>query len=140
MTASPAVGRLSPTRPNTIPSLGDSPPPRPTVDVWDDSKSPRGDSIVENTPNPNLDDDEKTSAPSDVEQNIGIVAQTGASPSSPPFTVFSQRQRWTIVVLGSLAAIFGPISSNIYVPAIPSIVDDFHKSTQKIDLTLTIYL
>ena len=135
MTASPAVGRLDPTRPNTVPSLGDSPPTRSTVDVWDDSKRPRGDSIVEDTPNQNLsDDDEKTSAPSDVEQNIGIVAQT------PPFTVFSQRQRWTIVVLGSLAAIFGPISSNIYVPAIPSIVDDFHKSTQKIDLTLTIYL
>lgn len=64
------------------------------------------------------------------------------APAAPvqPYSAFSSRQKWTIVALASLAGIFGPISSNIYVPAIPQIVDQFHKSTQKIDLTLTIYL
>jgi hypothetical protein len=59
---------------------------------------------------------------------------------SPPYSAFSQRQKWTIVGLASLAAIFGPLSSNIYVPAIPAVVHDFNTTTQKVDLTLTIYL
>ena len=45
-----------------------------------------------------------------------------------------------IVLLASFAAIFGPISSNIYVPAIPEITLDFQRSTQDIYLTLTIYM
>jgi hypothetical protein len=71
------------------------------------------------------------------------VTQEGNSAQTsqpPPFSAFSQRQKWTIVGLSSLAAIFGPVSSNIYVPAIPSVVRDFNTTTQRIDLTLTIYL
>ncbi|CAK7221107.1 hypothetical protein SBRCBS47491_004415 [Sporothrix bragantina] len=61
-------------------------------------------------------------------------------PPARPFSAFSDRQRWCIVFLASLAAVFGPISSNIYVPAIPQITEAFHESTQRVDLTLTVYL
>lgn len=68
--------------------------------------------------------------------------ESAPTPRTPaqPYSAFSYRQKWTIVALGSLAGIFGPISSNIYVPAIPQVVDQFKSTTQTIDLTLTIYL
>jgi hypothetical protein len=62
------------------------------------------------------------------------------TPAETTFSVFSSRQKWTIILLVSVAAIFGPISSNIYVPALPEIVIDFKRSTQDINLTLTLYL
>jgi hypothetical protein len=62
------------------------------------------------------------------------------TPAEMKFSVFSSRQKWTIILLVSVAAIFGPISSNIYVPALPELVIDFKRSTQDINLTLTIYL
>ena len=33
-----------------------------------------------------------------------------------------------------------PLTANIYFPAIPTLVDDFHKSTELINLTVTVYM
>jgi hypothetical protein len=57
-----------------------------------------------------------------------------------PYSAFTKRQKWSICALASLAAIFGPISSNIFVPAIPQVGKSFGISTQRVDLALTIYL
>ncbi|KAJ5738132.1 hypothetical protein N7493_001287 [Penicillium malachiteum] len=57
-----------------------------------------------------------------------------------PYSAFTNRQKWSLCALASLAAIFGPISSNIFVPAIPQVGTSFGISTQKVDLALTIYL
>ncbi|OJJ50237.1 hypothetical protein ASPZODRAFT_128863 [Penicilliopsis zonata CBS 506.65] len=74
------------------------------------------------------------------EKIVAVAVDERPETPPPPFSAFSKNQKWTIAGLCSLAAIFGPISSNIYVPAIPQIVKDFHKTTQTIDLTLTVYL
>lgn len=57
-----------------------------------------------------------------------------------PYSAFTKRQKWSICALASLAAIFGPISSNIFVPAIPQVGTSFGIATQRVDLALTIYL
>lgn len=57
-----------------------------------------------------------------------------------PYSAFTKRQKWSLCALASLAAIFGPISSNIFVPAIPQVGTSFGISTQRVDLALTIYL
>jgi hypothetical protein len=74
------------------------------------------------------------------EKDVAQEEESARPSQSAPYSAFSQRQKWTIVGLSSLAAIFGPLSSNIYVPAIPAVVKDFNTTTQRIDLTLTIYL
>ncbi|KAG8990670.1 hypothetical protein FRB94_013187 [Tulasnella sp. JGI-2019a] len=64
---------------------------------------------------------------------------TSAS-SSKPYSAFSTATKWLIVCLGGTAAIFSPISSNIFVPAIPTLARDFNESNEKISLAVTVYL
>ncbi|WWC87778.1 uncharacterized protein L201_002670 [Kwoniella dendrophila CBS 6074] len=60
--------------------------------------------------------------------------------SSKPYSAFSDGQKWFIVIFSALGAIFSPISTNIYVPAIPALAKAFDTTTEKINLTVTIYL
>ncbi|AZN38697.1 multidrug effflux MFS transporter [Paenibacillus albus] len=46
------------------------------------------------------------------------------------------RRLWTAVVLGSLSA-FGPLSLDMYLPALPKLADDLHTSTSLAQLSLT---
>ncbi|WWC60193.1 uncharacterized protein I303_102758 [Kwoniella dejecticola CBS 10117] len=57
-----------------------------------------------------------------------------------PYSVFTPGQKWFIVIFSALGAIFSPISTNIYVPAIPTLAKAFDTTTEKINLTVTIYL
>jgi hypothetical protein len=80
-----------------------------------------------------------------------------------PYSVFSRKEKWSIVILASCAAIFrrvryivthvfyfadacslnshiSPFTANIYFPAIPVISTDFHKSVELINLTVTMYM
>jgi hypothetical protein len=41
---------------------------------------------------------------------------------------FSSKEKWFIVSLASLAALFSPFTANIYLPVIPAVSRDFHKS------------
>ncbi|EIN07876.1 hypothetical protein PUNSTDRAFT_135396 [Punctularia strigosozonata HHB-11173 SS5] len=45
-----------------------------------------------------------------------------------------------IVALTSYAALFSPLTANIYLPAIPTLVKAFHTSTENINLTVTVYM
>ncbi|ORX37291.1 major facilitator superfamily domain-containing protein [Kockovaella imperatae] len=94
----------------------------------------------------NSDDDEGVGDPSvrreeDDEQHARPVTGVGRTPTSQrPYSAFPQRTKWLIVILGGLAGIFSPISSNIFVPAIPTLARDFNRSEQDITLGVTIYL
>ncbi|KAM0753668.1 MFS general substrate transporter [Meredithblackwellia eburnea MCA 4105] len=70
-------------------------------------------------------------------QPLNRSSSTG---SSRPYSAFDQPTKWLIVGLSGIAAIFSPISSNIFVPAIPTLSNDFHQSEEKISLAVTIYL
>lgn len=59
---------------------------------------------------------------------------------SKPYSAFSQSTKYLIVGISGLAGIFSPISSNIFVPAIPTLAQEFNKSEQDISLAVTIYL
>lgn len=58
----------------------------------------------------------------------------------PPFSVFSARERKFLVAMASLAAMFSPLSANIYYPALNTLSTDLHVSISKINLTITTYL
>ncbi len=84
--------------------------------------------------------------------------------TNKPYSVFTHKEKWLIVVLASCAAIFrrvrylycicvvysadvcslgshiSPLTASIYFPAIPVISRDFHKSVELINLTVTMYM
>ena len=61
-------------------------------------------------------------------------------PPEPPFSIFSPSEKRFIVVIASLAALFSPLSANIYYPALNTLSEDLHESLSKINLTITTYL
>ncbi|WP_223589907.1 multidrug effflux MFS transporter [Neobacillus bataviensis] len=54
--------------------------------------------------------------------------------------VLSRSQRlWMAIVLGSLAA-FGPLSIDMYLPALPNIAKDFHTNASSVQLSLSFFV
>ncbi|KAF8898987.1 MFS general substrate transporter [Infundibulicybe gibba] len=57
-----------------------------------------------------------------------------------PYSIFTRREKWFIVALTAFAGLFSPLTANIYFPAIPTLAAVFHKSTELINLTVTMYM
>lgn len=49
-----------------------------------------------------------------------------------PYSAFSNRTKWLIVVFAATAAVFNPLGSTVFFPAIPTIASAFHQSVQNI--------
>ncbi|KAL1951425.1 hypothetical protein VTO73DRAFT_574 [Trametes versicolor] len=62
------------------------------------------------------------------------------SPPAKPYSVYTAREKWFIVAVTAFAALFSPLTANIYFPAIPTIAAAFHQSTELINLTVTVYM
>lgn len=60
--------------------------------------------------------------------------------SGKPFSSFTQNQKWGIVIMSSIAGLFSPISSVILAPSLPILVEQFQRSSEDINLTMTLYL
>lgn len=61
-------------------------------------------------------------------------------PPEPPFSILSPGEKRFVIVIASLAALFSPLSANIYYPALNTLSEDLHESLSKINLTITTYL
>ncbi|KAK0439767.1 major facilitator superfamily domain-containing protein [Armillaria borealis] len=57
-----------------------------------------------------------------------------------PYSVYSTKEKWFIVALIAFAGLFSPLTANIYLPAIPVLTLDFNKSTELINITVTVYM
>lgn len=60
--------------------------------------------------------------------------------SEPTDTRFTKQEKWFIVCLTAFVGLFSPLTANIYFPAIPTISQAFNKSTELINLTVTMYM
>lgn len=60
--------------------------------------------------------------------------------TEPPYSIFSRGQKNFVVVIASLAALFSPLTDNIYYPALNTLSEDLHESLSNINLTITTYL
>ncbi|KAH9858031.1 MFS general substrate transporter [Lenzites betulinus] len=67
-------------------------------------------------------------------------SQTPAESPQKPYSVYTNQEKWFIVGVASFAALFSPLTANIYFPAIPTIAAAFHESTELINLTVTVYM
>ena len=61
-------------------------------------------------------------------------------PPEPPYSIFTPSEKRFIIIIASLAALFSPLSANIYYPALNTLSEDLHESLSKINLTITTYL
>ena len=59
---------------------------------------------------------------------------------SPPYTVFTRRQKHVLTVILSLTMLASPLTATIYLPLLPLLAEEFNKSIQAINLTITIYI
>ncbi|KAF7793391.1 hypothetical protein EIP86_004503 [Pleurotus ostreatoroseus] len=57
-----------------------------------------------------------------------------------PYSIYTTREKWMIVIMASVAGIFSPLTANIYFPAIPTLANAFHKPVELINLTVTMYM
>ncbi|KAK4544120.1 hypothetical protein LTR36_004618 [Oleoguttula mirabilis] len=60
--------------------------------------------------------------------------------NSPPFSIFTTKQKRFIVFMVAMAGFFSPLSANIYFPALNTLAIDFDVSSATINLTLTTYM
>ncbi|KZT55453.1 MFS general substrate transporter [Calocera cornea HHB12733] len=74
------------------------------------------------------------------ESTAALEAASTASTIEVPYSVYQPWEKWLIVVLTSLAAMFSPLSSNVYFPAIPVIATAFNTSIERINITVTVYM
>ncbi|KAI0653268.1 MFS general substrate transporter [Cubamyces menziesii] len=79
------------------------------------------------------------------DQGARTPAPTAANANVPepppkPYSVFTRSEKWFIVAVTGFAAMFSPLTTNIYFPAIPTIAAAFHKSVELINLTVTVYM
>ncbi|KAJ6001105.1 hypothetical protein N7481_001514 [Penicillium waksmanii] len=70
----------------------------------------------------------------------GSVNLEVQAPAPPPHHIFTRARKLEMVWIVSVAAIFSPLSSNIYFPALTTISKDLHVSIALTTLTATVYM
>lgn len=68
------------------------------------------------------------------------TADTAPDSSQQLFSAFSKRQKLFIVTMVSLASFFSSLSGQIYYPVMPTLVQNYHLTTELINLTITTYM
>ena len=78
--------------------------------------------------------------PGNIERRVTVPKPLEPTPSGPPYSVFSKRQKQYIIFMASFGGFFSPLSANIYFPALNAIAKDLKVSSGVINLTLTSYM
>ncbi|KAI9748644.1 MAG: putative DNA helicase ino80, partial [Chaenotheca gracillima] len=71
---------------------------------------------------------------------IASTLEEAVPPRGEPHSAFSKRRKRYIIVLVAIAAVFSPLSSFIYYPAIQTLAGDLRVSIEKINLGITTYM
>ncbi|KAJ9195427.1 hypothetical protein DTO271D3_841 [Paecilomyces variotii] len=66
--------------------------------------------------------------------------ESQSKPQPPPYHVFTRARKKQMVYLVSIAALFSPLSSNIYFPALGEVAKELNVSLSLATLTITIYM
>ncbi|KAH7909780.1 major facilitator superfamily domain-containing protein, partial [Hygrophoropsis aurantiaca] len=72
--------------------------------------------------------------------SVATLQEVDDAKTDQPYSIYTRREKWFIVVIASVAGIFSPLTANIYYPAIPTLANAFHKSVEPINLTVTVYM
>ncbi|KAL1598890.1 hypothetical protein SLS60_008033 [Paraconiothyrium brasiliense] len=69
-----------------------------------------------------------------------LEAIATVSTNTPPYSVFTKKQKYLIVFLAAWGGFFSPLSANIYFPALTQLAVEYNVSSTLMNLTLTSYL
>lgn len=83
---------------------------------------------------------ESKEATDDEATGDGELGDQGGERTEPPYSIFTHREKATMILLVSFTAIISPLSGAVYLPALPSLARDLNVSTSLINLTVTTYL
>ncbi|OTA98285.1 hypothetical protein M426DRAFT_259339 [Hypoxylon sp. CI-4A] len=70
----------------------------------------------------------------------GVHIFQSVQDAEPPYSVFTHREKASMILLVSFTAVISPLSGAIYLPALPSLAQELGVSTSLINLTVTTYL
>ncbi|KAJ5988142.1 MFS transporter [Penicillium waksmanii] len=62
------------------------------------------------------------------------------APPNPVYTALSLSRRRFILGIITVAGIFGPLAGNIYLPALPVVGRQFHRTEAEINITVTVFM
>ncbi|CAG8318246.1 unnamed protein product [Penicillium nalgiovense] len=95
------------------------------------------DKSINSSPNLPPRDEKVLSIPSTPAESINLESQAA---ESPPYHVFTRPRKLLMVIIVSFAAIFSPLSSNIYFPALSDVAEELNISMSLATLTITVYM
>lgn len=78
--------------------------------------------------------------PPEKNEQVLIAEDPASNAASPPYSVFTERQKSLVLFLASFAATFSPLSSFIFFPAIDALSRSLHVPVGRINLTITSYM
>ncbi|KAK4996880.1 hypothetical protein LTR66_003608 [Elasticomyces elasticus] len=111
-------------------------PGRGRADMLCSTGSPStGPSTPSMSENDNVDNDN-----TDNDHSRDLEAISTVATNTPPWSVFTPRQKKFIVFMVACAGFFSPLSANIYFPALNTLSVDLNVSSSLINLTLTSYM
>ncbi|KAI0159757.1 major facilitator superfamily domain-containing protein [Xylariaceae sp. FL1272] len=68
------------------------------------------------------------------------VSPEDATDSAPPYSIYTHRQKLSIVIAAALGAFFASWSSHIYLPALSNVAEDLTVTIGKANLSVTTYM
>ena len=88
----------------------------------------------------NTSSSDKSGTPTvDIEKGQQHASNT-ATDADAPFSIWNTTERRLIILCASSAALFSPLSAQIYYPALNEIAHDLHASSGLINLSITTYM
>ena len=88
------------------------------------------------------DESEEAPVTSEQQRPNPIVEPANERPTDDgaPYSIFTPLEKKIIVLTASLSAVFSPMSTTIYLPALNALAMGLHVSSAKINLTVTTFL
>ena len=80
-----------------------------------------------------------SSSPDSSKTPVENVCEQPAQPK-PAYTAISLSRRRFILGIITVAGIFGPLAGNIYLPALPVMARQFHRTETEINVTVTVFM
>ncbi|KAJ7597883.1 MFS general substrate transporter [Mycena floridula] len=68
------------------------------------------------------------------------VGEPELSSSPTHDSIYSHSQKWFLVGIVALAGLCSPLPATIYLPALPLLTSEFHRSVAQLNLSVTVYL
>lgn len=68
-----------------------------------------------------------------------VVLPASVTDHEEPYSIYTKKEKWIIVIMVSIAGFYSPLPANIYLPAIPLMSVKFGQSIDALNQTVTAF-